>query len=125
MIASSGNFSLNADFYMRLPWLPPEKGGNIVRLYRMDRRPDEIIVDGRQIGLPGKDDVGSILARIDAPVVLHAEAPENRAVCPRKLVQLRVNPLRVQFVGDLLRPAPVSDPGESVVHQFKIEVALS
>ena len=29
---------------------PPEKGGNVVRLHSMNRRPDEIVVDGGRIG---------------------------------------------------------------------------
>ena len=53
--------------------LAAEKSGEIIRLDGMNRGARQIFVDGLEVRLLAKDDVGSVFALIYAPVVLRAE----------------------------------------------------
>ena len=97
----------------------------MVRLHCMNRRPDQIVIDRCQIGLPVEYDVGGILTLINTPVILHAKAAEDGTECARELIQSGVDPLRVPAVGDLLGAAPVSNTREGVIHQIEVDIAFA
>src|SRR3954470_3927058 len=75
--------------------LAAQESRDVVRLHRMDGGPDQIVVDGRQIRLPVEHNVGGILTLIDAPVILHSAAAEDRTVLAGELIQPRMKPLWV------------------------------
>lgn len=84
----------------------------------MDRRPGQGAVDRRQVGLPLEHDIGGVLALIHAPVILDAEVAMDGAVGAGKLVELAVETFHLQAVGQLLRPLPIGDLDEAIVHEF-------
>ena len=63
-----------------------QKGGDVVRLDSMYRRPGQILVHRRHVRPLAKNDVGRVLALVHAPVILDAEGPEDRAIRPGKVI---------------------------------------
>src|ERR1039457_427026 len=84
-----------------------QERGDVVRFDSMDRGAGEVAVDGLQLGLPAKDDVGGVLALVQAPVAGYAEVAEDGAEAFRQFVQLPVNPLGLPSIRDALRLCPI------------------
>jgi hypothetical protein len=67
-----------------------QKGGDVVGLDRVDGGSSQVPMNGLQVRLPPKHDVGGVFGFVQAPVIRLFDRFENRAVLIRKLVQLAV-----------------------------------
>ena len=85
----------------------------------------EPVIDGLQVGLPGKDDIGGEFDLIQAPVVAQFKLLDDGAVALGELVQLAMKHLDRELVGQLLRPLKVGDPAEGVVQNPILDLALA
>jgi hypothetical protein len=92
-----------------------QKGGNVVGLDGMDRRPDQFIVKGGQIALASKHQVGGIFGLQDTPVIALLEMPDDRADLTGIAVENLMNTFGIQVVGQFLRPAEVVQSHKAVV----------
>ncbi len=66
--------------------LAPQKGGDVVWFDGVNRGAGQVVIDGCQVPLPFKYNVGGVLALIHTPVIGHAERPMDRAVGAGQLV---------------------------------------
>jgi hypothetical protein len=63
-----------------------QKRGDVVGLDRVNGGPNQIPVDGLQVGLPMKHDVGGVFGLIQTPVVRFLDPFQNRAVSVGELI---------------------------------------
>ena len=111
-------------WYLSVQFAAQERGDPL-GLDRVDGRPDQVAIDGRQIRLPPENDVGGVLALVHAPVVGHTKILMDGTEAPGHLVQPTMQSLDLQFVGDLLRPPPIRDIHEGIVDQLEVDLALA
>ena len=71
--------------------LPPQESGDVIRFHRVNGGSDEPVIDGLQVDLLGKHDIGGQLDWVQAPVIAQAELPDHRAISVSELVQLAVH----------------------------------
>jgi len=98
-----------------------EEGGDVVGFDRMDRRSCQVIVNGRQIRLSFENNVGGVLGLIDAPMIGEPKMLVDGTETPGKFVEFPMKAASLPAVGNLLRPFPIGDLGECVVHQFECD----
>ena len=102
--------------------LVSRKGGHVVRLDGVNRRPRQVVLDGRYVRLFAENDAGRVFAPVPAPVLLHAEGTEDRAIGLGALIQLAVHPFRFPTVHHLLCTLPVRYLYEGVVQQTAVDL---
>ena len=62
------------------------KSRDVVRFNGMNRRACQIPVDGLQVRLFAKNDIGGVFALVHAPVITGGEIAVDRAAKPRQLI---------------------------------------
>ena len=75
--------------------------------------------------LAPKDDVGGILGLVDAPMIGHSQVGNRRTIVAHKGLQLAVEGLDLQAVGDALGLGKVGDRSKRVVGQAIGDIALA
>jgi len=65
-----------------------QKGGDVVRLDRVDGGPNQVPIDGLQACLPVKHDVRGIFGFVQTPAIRFLDPFENRAVSAGEFIQL-------------------------------------
>jgi len=119
-IEAAAHFTLE----LRRQFLAQERG-DVIRLDGMNCGATEVFINGLEVGLFAENDVGRVLALVHAPVVFRAEGTMDGAEAVRERVQTAVQPLDLQFVGDLLRLCPVGNVGEGIVQQREVDLQLA
>lgn len=92
-----------------------QEGGHVLGANHVDGRADEVVVEGTQILLALEDDVRGILDLHEAPVIAGRELASRGAERAGEALQLPVQRLGLQAVGDLPGPSEVLDLEEGVV----------
>jgi hypothetical protein len=100
-----------------------QEGGNVIRLDGVNGSAAEVLIQRLEIGLLAEHDVGRIFALVYTPVIVRTETAMNGTEAAGELVQLAMQLLDAQIVGERLRPLPVGDTGGCVVQQSKIDAA--
>lgn len=99
-----------------------QEGGDVIGLDGVDGGAAEVLIQGLEIGLFAEHDVGRVLALVHAPEIVPAQAAMDGTEAAGELVQLAMQLLDAQIVGDPLRPLPVGNTGEGIVQQRVIDL---
>jgi hypothetical protein len=97
-----------------------QKGGDVVGLDGMDRRPDQFVVQGGQIALASKHQVGGVFGLQDTPMVTLLELSDDRAELAGIAVEDFMDAFDLQVVGQFLRPAEVFQGHKTGVHHGRV-----
>jgi hypothetical protein len=94
---------------------------DLLGLDRQHRLASELLVQRVQDGVALEDQIGRVLRLHDAPVVALLEDIEDRAAQPGVAVEVPMQQLRIQRIGELLRALEVGDAHESVVGGCEVD----
>ena len=75
-----------------------QEGGDVVRLYRKDCRPDDLVIKGFQVTRLFEHDVCCTLNLLDRPCVAEAECFRNRTIAFCKSIQNLMEVFRIDPV---------------------------
>ena len=88
------------------------------REHRLTR---ELLVQGFEAGLGTKYQIGGVLQLHQAPVIAQSEHIEYRAALAGIAIQNPVQGIRLQGIGERLRPRPVLDTDKGVVEHGEVD----
>lgn len=103
----------------------PQESGDVIGLDGVDGGAAEVLIQGLMVGLFAEDDVGRGFALVHASVIADAQTAMHRTEATGELIQLAMQFLDAQLVGQQLRPLPVGDAGEDVIHHSEIDLQFA
>ena len=90
---------VRADFFLTVIGnMLSQEGGDVVRLYRKDCRPDDLVIKGFQVTRLFEHDVCCTLNLLDRPCVAEAECFRNRTIAFCKSIQNLMEVFRIDPV---------------------------
>src|SRR5580692_1818908 len=82
-----------------------------------DGGPNQILINGFQIGLPAEHDVGGVFGFVQAPVIRFLDLLENRAIPFGEFIELAMQKRRFPTVRQGLSGRPILNGAEGIVQQ--------
>ena len=101
-----------------------EEGGDLVGPDRMNGGSDNLVIDGFQVILTLKEDVGGVFNLHKAPMVGVVKMADNRTIEPDNFVQMPMHAFDVDGIGQLLSLFKIVNANKHIVEQLKINVFL-
>ncbi len=92
-----------------------QEGGDVVRLYRKDCRPDDLVIKGFQVAWLFEHDVCCALNLLDSPCAAQAECFRDWTVAFCESIQNLMEVFRIDPVRELLGGFDIRDFQKSVI----------
>jgi len=94
-----------------------QEGGDVVGLDGVNSRAYQARIQGCEVFLSGKDEVGGILDLHQAPMVGVGKFGQDRAIARDEGIEFSVQSLDREGIGELLGFLPIGDSQESVIQR--------
>ncbi len=104
--------------------LSAKESGDIIGFDRMDGGADQFFIDGFEVGLAVKDNIGGVFYLHNAPVITSFKMMDDRAIFYRHIIEFFMEPLRLDLIGQGLGFIPVLYRGKGVVDHLETDAVL-
>jgi len=104
---------------------PAKEGGNILGFDRVNRGAHNFVIDRFKITLSLEDDIRGIFDLHQAPVIVVAKVPDDRAVLPDDFIELTMQSFYIDIVRQLLGLVKIVNVHKDIVEHFESQVLFA